>query len=99
LLGIPLITDEEGLLVFDSGWPNLDINASVRPGDNFVISFIVKDHSQIVERLSTNGIPYEDLNEVEHEIRAITLRDPDGNRVEIQGLTEKSPDWLRKMVE
>jgi hypothetical protein len=25
--------------------------------------------------------------------------DPDGYRVEIQTPTEKSPDWLRKMIE
>jgi len=99
LLGISLITDEEGLLVLDSGWPNLDITPSTHTSDSLIISFIVKDHSRIVNKLSTYDIEIEDPIKVDHKMLATILKDPDGNRVEIQTPTEESPDWLRAMVE
>lgn len=99
LLGIPIFTEQEGLLIFESGWPNLDIKSSIDSNDHFMVSFLVNDHSQILSRLSQDGFKPGDPVEIDHNMLAFRLKDPDGNRVEIQTPTEDSPDWLRGMVD
>lgn len=99
VLGIPLALDEKGLKCFDSGWPGLDIDLSVHFPCKVSLSFLVADLDQFVQELREKGIQVEDPDDSHLGMRAVTLVDPDGHRVEIQTPSEKSPDWLLKMVE
>lgn len=98
LLEIPTKTDLEGLKCFDSGWPGLDIDTSVHFPGKVSISFLVEDIDQFVNELRDKGIQVDDPDDSHLGMRAVALEDPDGHRVEIQAPTEKSPDWLRKMI-
>jgi catechol 2,3-dioxygenase-like lactoylglutathione lyase family enzyme len=99
VLGIPLAVDEKGLKCFDSGWPGLDIDLSIHFPGKVSISFLVEDLDQFVHELREKGIQVDDPRDAHLGMRAVALVDPDGHRVEIQTPTEKSPDWLRRMIE
>jgi len=98
LLGIPILLDEKGLKCFDSGWPGLDIDASVHFPGKASISFLVEDIYQFVKELRDKGVQVDEPDDSHLGMRAVALEDPDGHRVEIQAPTEKSPEWLRKMI-
>jgi len=98
LLGIPVNVDQNGLKCFDSGWLGLDIDASVHFPGKVSISFLVEDIDQFVNGLRDKGVQVDDPDDSHLGMRAVALEDPDGHRVEIQAPTEKSPEWLRKMI-
>ena len=98
LLGILINVDQEGLKCFDSGWPGLDIDASVHFPGKISISFLVEDIDQFVNELRDKGVQVDDPDDSHLGMRAVVLEDPDGHRVEIQAPTDKSPEWLRKMI-
>jgi catechol 2,3-dioxygenase-like lactoylglutathione lyase family enzyme len=98
-LGLKLDHDEDGLSVFDSGWPGLEIGACSGYPDRVHISFIVEDVDIIADDLRSKGIRFAGPEEIHLGKRAIMLKDPDGLRVMIQSPTEESPDWVKKMVE
>jgi catechol 2,3-dioxygenase-like lactoylglutathione lyase family enzyme len=98
ILGLPIGQDQKGLKVFDSGWPNLDFDASMHHPGQVSVSFLVRDLDQCVAGLRAEGLKVEDPKPVHLGMRAVVLVDPDGHRVAIQTPTETSPDWLKKMI-
>ncbi len=99
LLGLPITRDQEGLKVFDSGRPGLDVDASVHNAGKVSISFLVADLGKFVEELRGKGVEVEDPSEAHLGMRAVTLEDPDGYLIQIQSPTAASPDWLKSMVQ
>jgi len=63
------------------------------------ISFLVDDIDQFVRELRGKGVQVDDPHDSHLGMRAVVFQDPDGYRVEIQALTEKSPEWLRRMIQ
>ena len=98
LLGVPVNVDQKGLKCFDSGWPGLDIDISIHFPGKVSISFLVDDIDQFVKELRGKGFEVDNPDDSHLGMRAVALEVPDGHRVEIQAPTEKSPNWLRKMV-
>ena len=98
LLGLPLNVDEDGLKCFGSGWPGLDVDASVHFPGKVSISFLVDDIDAYATILREKGIEVDDPEDSHLGIRAFSLEDPDGHRVEIQSPTDKSPEWLKDMI-
>ena len=98
LLGLHLKVDEDGLKCFGSGWPGLDVDASVHFPGKVSISFLVDDIDAYATILREKGIEVDDPEDSHLGIRAFSLEDPDGHRVEIQSPTDKSPEWLKDMM-
>ena len=98
ILGIPINLDEEGLKCFDSGWPGLDIDASVHFPGVVSISFLVEDIDSFVKDLRAKGVEVDDPGNSHLGMRAFVLEDPDGHRVEIRSPTDKSPQWLKDVI-
>ena len=98
LLGLPIGTDLEGLKVFDAGWPNVDVDASVHFPGKVLVSFLVHDLDQYVAELRAKGVQVDDPKATHLGMRSIVLTDPDGHLVAIQAPTAESPDWLKKMT-
>jgi catechol 2,3-dioxygenase-like lactoylglutathione lyase family enzyme len=99
VLGIPVLHEHEGLITLDSGWKGLDMDASVHFPGKVSISFLVEDIDAFVKELRDKGVEIEDPKDSHFGMRAVTLEDPDGHRVEIQSPTDQSPQWLRDMTE
>jgi catechol 2,3-dioxygenase-like lactoylglutathione lyase family enzyme len=97
-LGLRLDHEEDGLSVFDGGWPGVEIGACSGYPDRVHISFIVDDVDKLAEELRDKGIEFAGPADIHLGKRGIMLTDPDGLRVLIQSPTEASPDWLKKMV-
>jgi len=97
-LGIDIYASQKELKVFRSGWDGLDIDASQHFPRKVSISFLVKNIDEYVKRLREKGIDVEDPKESHLGMRAFSIIDPDGYRIEIQSPTEKSPEWLRRMI-
>lgn len=86
----------EGLNVFDSGWPGVDFDTSShRPGKT-VISFLTDDLPGYISRLREKGIKIEGPKPSHLGMLVASFEDPDGHLVYIQGLTPESPAWLRQ---
>ncbi len=98
ILGLWIDRDQKGLKVFRSGWDGLDIDVSQHFPGKVSISFLVKNIDEYVKRLREKGIHVEDPKESHLGMRAFSVIDPDGYRIEIQSPTEKSPAWLREMI-
>jgi hypothetical protein len=77
----------------------LDFDVSTHFPGKVSISFLVSDIDQFVNELKEKGVQVKAPRESHLGMRAVALENPDGHRVEIQTPTEKSPDWLRKMIE
>jgi catechol 2,3-dioxygenase-like lactoylglutathione lyase family enzyme len=97
-LGLPINLDENGLKCFDSGYSGLDIGASIHFPGKVSISFLVEDIDAYVKHLRARGVKVDDPADSHLGMRAFTLQDPDGHRVEIQAPTDASPDWLKGML-
>jgi catechol 2,3-dioxygenase-like lactoylglutathione lyase family enzyme len=98
VLGIHINVDQDGLKCFDSGCPCLDLNASIHFPGKVSISFLVDDIGTFVKELRAKGVEVNDPTASHLGMRAFSLEDPDGHRVEIQSPTDASPDWLKNMV-
>ena len=99
ILGLNLHHEEDGLSVFDGGWPGLEIGACSGYPDRVHISFIVKDVDKLAEQFREKGIKFAGPADIHLDKRAIMLKDPDGLRVLIQSPTGASPEWVKKMVD
>jgi catechol 2,3-dioxygenase-like lactoylglutathione lyase family enzyme len=99
LLGLQVNVDQKGLKCFDSGWSGLDVDTSIHFPRRVSISFLVDDIDQFVRDLRGKGVLVDDPHGSHLGMRAMELQDPDGHRVEIQAPTERSPEWLKKMIE
>jgi len=97
-LGLWIDIDQKGLKVFRSGWDGLDIDASQHFLGKVSISFLVPNIDEYVKRLREKGIDVEDPRDSHLGMRAFSIMDPDGYRIEIQSPTDKSPQWLREMI-
>jgi catechol 2,3-dioxygenase-like lactoylglutathione lyase family enzyme len=97
-LGLDLHHEEDGLSVFNSGWPGVEIGACSGYPDRVHISFIVDDVNKLAEELRSKGIKFGGPGDIHLGKRAIVLMDPDGLRVLIQSPTAASPDWVQNMV-
>jgi catechol 2,3-dioxygenase-like lactoylglutathione lyase family enzyme len=99
IIGLPVAVDQDGLKVFDSGWPGIDIDTSTHYPGKTSVSFLVEDLDKFVAELCAKGVKVDAPHDTHLGMRAITLQDPDGHRIEIQCPTEESPQWLKEMVE
>lgn len=99
LLGLAVAVDQEGLKVFDTGWPGVDLNASTHKPGKLTISFLVEDIEECIAELTEKGCRNLRIYETHLGMQAIELKDPDGNRIEIQSPTDKSPQFLHDMLE
>ncbi len=98
VLGLDVDHEEDGLAVFNSGWPGLEIGCSEYP-DRVHISFIVDDVDKLAEELRAKGVDCVGPGDVHLGKRAIALADPDGLRILIQSPTEASPKWVKDILE
>ena len=98
LLELPVTVDQEGLKVFDSGWPGLDLNVSIHNPGKTMISFLIDDLDEFVKELKKKDCDVSDIYDTHLGMQAIELEDPDGNRIEIQCPTEKSPQYLHDII-
>lgn len=98
LLGLPVHVDQDGLKVFDSGWSGLDLNVSIHNPGKTAISFPTDNLDACVAMLKEKNCNVSDIYETHLDLRAVKLEDPDGNRIEIQCPTEKSPQFLHDML-
>jgi catechol 2,3-dioxygenase-like lactoylglutathione lyase family enzyme len=81
-LGLDTHVDEEGLKVFGSGIPDLDLIKSRHFPGKISISFYAGDVQACVDELVGKGV--EIVERYGNPVSAIVLRDPDGCRVEIK---------------
>jgi catechol 2,3-dioxygenase-like lactoylglutathione lyase family enzyme len=98
ILGLGVAVDQDGLKVFDSGWPGIDVDASTHYPGKTSISFLVENLDQFIAELRAKGITADTPYDTHLGMRAITMQDPDGHRIEIQCPTQTSPEWLKGMV-
>ncbi|MDH4203659.1 MAG: VOC family protein [Phycisphaerae bacterium] len=98
LLGLPVHVDQDGLKVFDSGWSGLDLNVSTHNPRRTAISFLTDNLDAFVAMLKEKNCNLSDIYETHLDLRAVKLEDPDGNIIEIQCPTEKSPQFLHDML-
>ena len=100
VLGLNLAHERDpGLMVFGAGHRGVDFDVSERHTGQVSVSFLVADVDAFAGRLRDKGVSFEGPVDTHLEMRAISLHDPDGLRIEIQSPTAASPDWLKKMTE
>ncbi len=92
------LMDEDGLKVWDSGYPGLDFTYSTHFPNKTSISFLTDDLEAYVKQLRDNGLDVKDPEDAHIGMRAVSFEDPNGIRVEIQEPTDKSPLWLKDML-
>lgn len=98
LLGLPVHVDQDGLKVFDSGRPGLDLDVSVHNPGKTAITFLVNDLDQFIDEFRKKGGECGNMYDTHQGMRAVALEDPDGNSIEIQSPTEKSPPYLHDLI-
>lgn len=98
ILGLDVHHEEDGLSVFDGGWPGIEIGACSGYPDRDHVSFIVDDVDELAPALHEKGAKFGGPGEVNLGKREIVLEDPDGLRILIQSPTDASPEWVRKMT-
>jgi catechol 2,3-dioxygenase-like lactoylglutathione lyase family enzyme len=81
-LGLETCVDEDGLKVFGSGIPDLDLIKSPHFPGQVSISFYSDDIQACLDELNRRGV--EIVEQYGDPVSAIVLRDPDGCRVEIK---------------
>ncbi len=81
-LGLETYVDENGLKVFSSGIPDLDVIKSPHFPGKVSIAFYAQDIQVCVDELNSKGV--EIVEQFGHPVAAIVLQDPDGCRVEIE---------------
>ena len=81
-LGLDTYVDEQGLKVFGSGIPDLDIIKSPHFPGRISMSFYAEDIQACLDELNDKGV--EIVEQYGDPVSAIVLRDPDGCRVEIK---------------
>jgi catechol 2,3-dioxygenase-like lactoylglutathione lyase family enzyme len=81
-LGLDAYVDEEGLKVFGSGIPDLDLIKSPHFPGKISISFYAEDVQACVDELKSKDV--EIVQQFGDPVAAIVLMDPDGCRVEIK---------------
>jgi catechol 2,3-dioxygenase-like lactoylglutathione lyase family enzyme len=59
----------------------------------------VADIDAFVTEMRSKGMKIDDPEDSHLGMRAVSFEDPDGYRIEIQMPTEKSPEWLQRMIE
>jgi catechol 2,3-dioxygenase-like lactoylglutathione lyase family enzyme len=97
VLGLHVDHEEDGLSVFNGGWPGLEIGCSEYP-DRILLSFIVDDVDKLAEELRAKEVKFVGPGDIHLDKRAIALTDPDGLRILIQSPTEASPDWVKEIL-
>lgn len=96
MLGLEMNHGEEGLNVFDSGWDGVDFDTSLHNPGRARIGFVVDDLAAFLAHAREKGIAFEGPEESHLGMRIVSMKDPDGNIVEVQELTDKTPGFLRK---
>ena len=75
ILGLQIDHEEDGLSVFNSGWPGLEIGCSEYP-DRVHLSFIVDDVDSLADELRAKGVKFVGPGDIHLDKRAIVLRRP-----------------------
>jgi catechol 2,3-dioxygenase-like lactoylglutathione lyase family enzyme len=81
-LGLDMYVDEQGLKVFGSGIPDLDLIKSPHFPGRISISFFAEDIQACVEELNSKGVRI--VEQYGDPVAAIVMEDPDGVRIEIK---------------
>jgi catechol 2,3-dioxygenase-like lactoylglutathione lyase family enzyme len=98
ILGLGVAVDQDGLKVFDSGWPGIDIDASTHYPAKTSVSFLIEDLDTFVAELRAKGVTVNAPYKTHLGMHAIAMEDLDGHRIEIQSPTNQSPEWLKAMI-
>ncbi|MBL0882076.1 MAG: hypothetical protein IBJ16_01795 [Chitinophagaceae bacterium] len=96
LLGLPPAIEQDGLTVFSSGQPGMDLNVSKHmPQGITQLSFITDDLKSMMEQLTVQSILFEGPYESHLGMLSIRLVSPDGIPIVINTPTDSSPAWLQ----
>jgi catechol 2,3-dioxygenase-like lactoylglutathione lyase family enzyme len=98
VLGLNVNIDIDGLKCYHAGFPGVEVNKSIHFPGKTTISFLVDDINEFIKLKREDGIDIKDPEPSHLEMIATSLIDPDGVRIEIQQPTDKSPEWLKKMI-
>lgn len=94
-LGLHLNHHEEGLNVFDPGWPGIDLDTSIHVPGKIRLGFVVDNLGEFIASIQGKGIPYTGPMPSHLGMNVIRMEDPDGNLVEVQEFTEGTPPPVR----
>jgi catechol 2,3-dioxygenase-like lactoylglutathione lyase family enzyme len=95
-LGLEMNHGEDGLNVFDSGWAGIDFDTSLHTPGRTRIGFVVDSLAEFLAYAKEKGLVFAGPEDSHLGMRIVRLQDPDGNLVEVQELTEKTPGFLMK---
>ena len=99
MLRLKLNIDNLGLSVYDSGLKGLDLNISTHNPDNKVsLSFLVHDVDVYYKMIKGKGIPVSEPYDSHLGLREIKFSDKEGFQLKLHSPTDKSPDWIKKMI-
>ena len=95
-MGLPLVLDQGGCRIYrvaGSGYFAFCERRNARKAEGVLLTFVTNDVDGWFERLSAAGVPFdkEPKSNPEYGIYHCFLRDPDGNRLEIQRFDD--PGW------
>ena len=99
ILGVGLNHHEDGLNVFDSGWPGIDLDTSKHHPGNTRIGFVVDDLKAFLESIKGKDVKVEGPMDSHLGMRIVRLTDPDGHIVEVQEFSEGTPPPVRQAFE
>ena len=95
ILGVGMTHQEDGLNVFDSGWPGVDFDTSRHLPGKTRIGFVVDDLQAFLESLQGKNVKVEGPMDSHLGMRIVRLHDPDGHIVEVQEFSEGTPPPVR----
>lgn len=81
-LDLETFVDGDGLKVFGTGIPDIDLIVSKHFPGKVSVSFFTEDIQECIDELTAKGI--EILERYGNPVSAIVLQDPDGCRIEIK---------------
>ena len=95
ILGLDTVVDQENLKVFKSGIAGMDFNTSTHVATKVVVtSFLTDDLPTVIERLTSNGIPFDGPKKSHLGMTTVEFKDPDGYIIRVNQPGDASPSWL-----
>jgi catechol 2,3-dioxygenase-like lactoylglutathione lyase family enzyme len=99
ILGLKLRVDNPGLSVYYPGHKGLDFVISIHnPEKKVSVSFLVKDVNVCYKSIKEKGIQVSEPCDSYLGLREIKVQDKEGFQIVIHSPTDKSPDWIKKMI-
>jgi hypothetical protein len=99
ILGLKLRVDNPGLSVYDPGLKELDLDISIHnPEKKVSLSFLVQELDIYYDKIKEKGIQVSEPCDSHLGLREIKFQDKAGFQIVIHSPTDKSPDWIKKMI-